>query len=134
MCRSARRTMRLARAIATMLGALTMMWGCRTLSVPAAEFEDYGPFIVRSDGIGQLSSGIYRIAVRTAGVLEVSYLASPQHCSNLKMHFLLDGVQKVVSDSQAEARATWTWVRWRPGITWWVYGPKELSAAATSGV
>src|SRR6516225_2968221 len=64
---------------------------------PVSDFRTYGPFAVRSDGSGQLSSDTYAISVVTAGKLEVSYLAPRSHCSSLKMHFLVDGVEKVVS-------------------------------------
>jgi hypothetical protein len=88
-----------------MLGALTLVSGC-SLATPSNEFQSYGPFAVRSTGSGELSTGIYSIVVDTSGVLEVGYLAPRSHCSSLRMHFLLDGVQKAVSDEVAPGHAT----------------------------
>jgi hypothetical protein len=56
-----------------------------------------GPFTVDSDGMGQLSSEVFEIPVRTTSVLEAEYTASPGHCSPVKMHFLVDGIEEAVS-------------------------------------
>lgn len=61
------------------------------------DFHAYGPIAVRSDGDGELSTGIYTINVTTVGTLMVNYVAPRTHCSSLRMHFLLDGRQKSVS-------------------------------------
>jgi hypothetical protein len=87
------------------LATTALLIGC-TLPVPAREFETYGPFVVQSDSKGQLSSAIYTIVVRTDGVLKVNYLAPRAHCSSLKMHFLLDGVLRTVSDAVSPGHAT----------------------------
>ncbi len=76
---------------------------CATLlaAAPAAAetvTDTFGPFSVDSPGLGQLSSGIFTRTVTTgAGPLEAEYTASPGHCSNVIMHFLLDGVERAVS-------------------------------------
>ncbi len=57
----------------------------------------YGPFTVRSDGRGQKSSATYAVPIRTTGELRAEYRAPASHCSSLKMHFLVDGVEKAVS-------------------------------------
>jgi hypothetical protein len=71
-----------------------------------AEFENYGPFSVASDGTGQLSSGMYTIVVRTTGLLQVNYSAPREHCSSLRMHFLVDGLPKATSDVVAPGRSS----------------------------
>jgi hypothetical protein len=54
---------------------------------------DYGPFgVITGNASGvQLSGNAYFIDVTTSGVLETEYTASPGHCSNLFMHFFVDG-------------------------------------------
>jgi hypothetical protein len=54
---------------------------------------DYGPFGVNSGNASgvQLSVNAYSIDVLTTGVLEAEYTASPGHCSNLFVHFYVDG-------------------------------------------
>ena len=71
-----------------------------------AEFQNYGPFSVASDGTGQLSSAMYTVIVRTTGVLQVNYSAPREHCSSLRMHFLVDGVPKAISDVVAPGHST----------------------------
>jgi hypothetical protein len=70
-------------------------------SVPAfaqTVTDTFGPFSVDSPGVGQLSSNVFNRNVTTAaGPIEAEYTASPAHCSNVIMHFLLDGVEQAVS-------------------------------------
>jgi hypothetical protein len=70
------------------------------------EFRIYGPINVRSSGDSQLSTAVYSINVRTAGKLEVSYTAPRLHCASLRMHFLVDGVEKTVSAEVAPGHRT----------------------------
>jgi len=90
-------------AIALSALAASTNW---TVPPPNAEFQDYGPFSVRSDGAGQLSSGIYTITVHTSGVLQASYTAPREHCSSVRMHFLVDGIARGVSDAVMPGRDT----------------------------
>jgi hypothetical protein len=66
----------------------------------------FGPFAVKSNGAGQLSSAVYSMSVDTTGTLAVSYLAPRTHCSSLRMHFLLDGSPKAVSAQVAPGGRT----------------------------
>jgi hypothetical protein len=69
--------------------------------------DTFGPFSVDSPGAGQLSSGIYNHSVTTgAGPIEAEYTASPGHCSNVIMHFLLDGTEEAVSGVLAAGAST----------------------------
>jgi hypothetical protein len=61
----------------------------------------YGPFAVRSEGTGQMSSDAYRVNVVTTRVLQATYLAPRQHCSSVKIHFLVDGRERAVSEAVA---------------------------------
>jgi hypothetical protein len=70
------------------------------------DFRTYGPIAVHSDGDGELSTGIYTINVTTTGTLKVNYAAPREHCSSLRMHFLLDGQQKAVSGEIAPGQRT----------------------------
>jgi hypothetical protein len=52
-----------------------------------------GPFSVNCTSSGQLCSPTFDIAFTTNGLLQVSYTASPGHCSDVNVHFLVDGVE-----------------------------------------
>jgi len=57
----------------------------------------YGPFSVTSTSGTQLSNVLYTINVSTAGTLLVQYTASAGHCSNVRAHILVDGVERGVT-------------------------------------
>ena len=57
----------------------------------------YGPFSVSSTSGTQLSNNVYTINLQTLGALELEYTAAPTHCSDVRMHFLVDGVERAVS-------------------------------------
>jgi hypothetical protein len=70
------------------------------------DFHTYGPIAVHSDGDGELSTGIYTINATTTGTLMVNYAAPRTHCSSLRMHFLLDGHEKIISGDIAPGQRT----------------------------
>jgi hypothetical protein len=57
----------------------------------------YGPFVLNSTSGTQLSNAIHTINVSTTGVLLVEYTAAATHCSDVRMHFLIDGVERALS-------------------------------------
>ena len=57
----------------------------------------YGPFSLTSNSGTQLSNTVFPINIVTTGVLLVEYTASPGHCSDVRMHFLVDGVEQALS-------------------------------------
>ena len=52
-----------------------------------------GPFSVNCTSSGELCSPTFDVPVTTNGLLQVSYTASAGHCSDIKVHFLVDGVE-----------------------------------------
>jgi hypothetical protein len=54
----------------------------------------YGPFSVTSTSGTQLSNTLYTTNVTTAGTLQVRYNAAPGHCSDVRAHILVDGVER----------------------------------------
>ncbi len=76
--------------------------------VPAASirFEEFGPFSVRSTAEGQLSSDVQELRTRTTAELQVKYVAPAGHCSSVRMHFLLDGAERGVSDPVSPGRSS----------------------------
>lgn len=63
---------------------------------PAASirFEEFGPFQVHSTSAGQLSSDAQELRANTRAELQVKYVAPAEHCSSVRMHFLLDGMER----------------------------------------
>lgn len=57
----------------------------------------YGPFVLSSTSGTQLSNVVHTINVATTGVLLVEYTAAATHCSDVRMHFLIDGVERALS-------------------------------------
>ena len=57
----------------------------------------YGPFSLVSTSGTQLSNTVFTINTQTLGVLQVEYTAAPTHCSDVRMHFLIDGVERALS-------------------------------------
>jgi hypothetical protein len=54
---------------------------------------DLGPFSINCTSSGQLCSPTFDVAITTNGLLQVSYTASPGHCSDVRVHFLVDDVE-----------------------------------------
>ena len=69
-------------------------------------FDDYGPFLMSSVGSGQLSTGVFQTPIRTAGLLQVAYVAPESHCSDVRMHFLLDGREHGQSQAVAPGHSS----------------------------
>ena len=57
----------------------------------------YGPFVLTSTGGTQLSNVVYTVNIQTLGVLQVEYRAAATHCSDVRMHFLVDGAELALS-------------------------------------
>lgn len=57
----------------------------------------HGPFVLTSTSGTQLSNVFFSIPVQSLGVLQVEYTASPTHCSDVRMHVLVDGVERALS-------------------------------------
>ena len=53
-----------------------------------------GPFTISCVSAGQLCSPTFAVPVSTNGVLQASYTASAGHCSDVAVHFLVDGVER----------------------------------------
>jgi hypothetical protein len=50
------------------------------------------PISITCTSAGQLCTPVFSVAVSTTGVLQAAYTASPLHCSNVRVHFLVDSV------------------------------------------
>ncbi len=70
------------------------------------QFDEYGPFQMSSVGSGQLSTGVFQTPIRTAGLLQVAYVAPESHCSDVRMHFLLDGREHGQSQAVAPGHSS----------------------------
>ncbi len=75
-------------------------------SAASIEFREFGPFSVRSTAEGQFSSTVQELRATTSGELQVKYEAPPEHCSPVRMHFLLDGTERGVSEPIAHGRSS----------------------------
>lgn len=81
-------------------GTLVLLGWLGIAALAAAQPQStttHGPFSVTSTGGGQLSNVIHPLNVQTGGVLRVEYTAAATHCSDVRMHFLVDGVERAVS-------------------------------------
>ena len=58
----------------------------------------HGPFALTSTSGTQLSNVVYTVNVNTLGVLQVEYTTLGTHCSDVRMHFLVDGVERALSN------------------------------------
>ena len=71
------------------------------LALPATAQQQvtttYGPFVITNTSGGQLSNVVQTINVQTLGVLQLEYTAAATHCSDVRMHFLVDGVEVALS-------------------------------------
>lgn len=57
----------------------------------------FGPFSINCTGGGQLCSPPFTTSVTTTGLLQLSYTASAGHCSDVRIHFIVDGVERALS-------------------------------------
>lgn len=57
----------------------------------------YGPFSVTSTSGTELSNVLYPINVSTTGPLLVQYNASAGHCSDVRVHILVDGTERALT-------------------------------------
>src|SRR5438876_12416787 len=57
----------------------------------------YGPFTVNCTSGTELCNNVFAQTVATISNLQVQYTASPGHCSNVRAHILVDGVEKAVT-------------------------------------
>jgi hypothetical protein len=57
----------------------------------------YGPFAVNCSSGTELCNNFFSQSVTTTSHLQVEYIAAPTHCSNIRAHILVDGVQKAVT-------------------------------------
>ena len=76
--------------------ALTLTY-CGSAAAQQQVTTTYGPFVLTSTSGTQLSNVVYTINVVTTGVLLVEYTAAATHCSDVRMHFLIDGVERALS-------------------------------------
>jgi len=78
---------------AAMLAGLTLF----SMGAAAQTAVNYGPFSINCTGGAQLCTPAFSTSVSTTGLLRLSYTASPGHCSDVRVHFLVDGVERALS-------------------------------------
>jgi hypothetical protein len=83
---------RQARVAAYWIGLCALVWSLGAYSQTATTV--YGPFSLTSTSGTQLSNVLFPINVSTSGTLLVQYTASAGHCSNVRAHILVDGVER----------------------------------------
>lgn len=74
-----------------------LLLGLVASNAARAQSFTVGPFTVSCVSSGQLCSPAFSVPVTTGGVLQASYTASAGHCSNVAVHFLVDGVERAVT-------------------------------------
>jgi hypothetical protein len=57
----------------------------------------FGPFSINCTGVGQVCTPPFSTSVATTGLLQLSYTASPGHCSDVRVRFFVDGVERGVT-------------------------------------
>jgi hypothetical protein len=67
-----------------------------------------GPFSVSCTSSGLLCSPPFTVTVTTTGLLQASYTASTGHCSNISVHFLVDGVDVAATPFLTPGQASGT--------------------------
>lgn len=75
-------------------------------SAAAQTAINYGPFSINCVGGSQLCTPAFSTSVSTTGLLRLSYTASPGHCSDVRIHFLVDGVERALSAFLAAGQAS----------------------------
>lgn len=68
-----------------------------TTAIAAVGTTTYGPFSVNCTSSGQLCNNTFSQSISTTSTLQVQYTASTGHCSNVRAHILVDGVEKAVT-------------------------------------
>lgn len=86
--------------------ALAAIFAAAAAPAASIRFEEFGPFQVRSTTNGQLSSNVQELRVNTLAELQVKYEAPAGHCASLRMHFLLDGVERATSAPIAPGKSS----------------------------
>ncbi len=76
-----------------------------TLPVVAGEQQQTVDIKINCTTSGQLCEPIFKKVIQTHSVLKVNYTVGPLHCSAIKIHFLVNDVEKGVSD----------WLAWPDG-------------------
>ncbi len=84
----------LGRVFGVMMFASALLWSA---GANAQAIINYGPFSINCTGAGQLCSPPFSASATTTGPLQLAYTASPGHCSDVRVHFLVDGVERAVS-------------------------------------
>jgi len=84
----------LARFLGTTLAAIAIL---ASTGVSAQAVINYGPFSINCVGGSQLCSPAFSTSVSTTGPLQLSYTASAGHCSDVRVHFIVDGVERGLS-------------------------------------
>jgi hypothetical protein len=79
-------------------------------AAPAQAQTTVVPININCTGSGQLCTPPFTTPVTTSGLLQVTYTASAGHCSNISVHFLVDGVQLAVTPflTPGQTSATYT--------------------------
>lgn len=77
-----------------------------TSSVGAQLFQDFGPFMLDSDGKGELTSSSFDVPITTTGLLELRYQAPSVHCGSLKLHAYVDRREVAISAPVAPNQRT----------------------------
>ncbi len=88
---------RIVRAGLLSLAGVGGLWVSSVVQGAAIQFEEFGPFTVTSGDASQLASAAEEVRVHTLGQLQVRYAAAAVHCSQVRMHYYLDGVERGVS-------------------------------------
>lgn len=57
----------------------------------AGQVQTFAPFMMPSDGLGELASSRYEFTADTTSRLEVRYQAPSEHCASLRLHLFVDG-------------------------------------------
>jgi hypothetical protein len=75
-------------------------------SLAAQSFQNFGPFMLASDGAGEFASRRFDIDVETSGLLELRYRAPHEHCASLRVHVFVDGREVAVTSPVAPDETT----------------------------
>lgn len=74
-----------------------LLLGLAVAGTARAQSFTVGPFTISCVSSGQLCSPAFTVPVTTTGILQASYTASAGHCSDVAVHFLVDGVERAVT-------------------------------------
>jgi hypothetical protein len=100
---------------------MQIKWGVAFATIGATVIAMFGataahgqsstvPISITCTSSGLLCTPIFTTPVSTGGLLQVSYTASAAHCSNIAVHFLVDGVELAVTPflTPGQTSATFT--------------------------